>query len=68
VSKQFSTDVFASLTNGRSGEMNAKQRELEELQALAKRRLSRARVNFAEGVDAAKEARRDVEYTERKIS
>jgi biogenesis of lysosome-related organelles complex 1 subunit KXD1 len=48
--------------------MNDKQRELEELHALAKRRLNRARVNFAEGVEDAKEARRDIEYTERKIS
>ncbi|EXJ57478.1 hypothetical protein A1O7_07826 [Cladophialophora yegresii CBS 114405] len=51
-----------------SGELNAKQRELRELQAMAQRRLGRARVNFAEGVEAAKEARRDVEYTSKKIS
>ncbi|KAJ9610763.1 hypothetical protein H2200_005540 [Cladophialophora chaetospira] len=51
-----------------SGELNAKQRELQELQAMASRRLNRARVNFAEGVEAAKEARRDVEYSSKKIS
>jgi hypothetical protein len=52
----------------RSGELNAKQRELQELHAMAQRRLGRARVNFAEGVEAAKEARRDIEYTSKKIS
>ncbi|EHY53704.1 hypothetical protein HRR83_003918 [Exophiala dermatitidis] len=51
-----------------SGQLNAKQRELQELQALAQRRLKTARVNFAEGVEAAREARRDIEYTSRKIS
>ncbi|EXJ67707.1 uncharacterized protein A1O5_09053 [Cladophialophora psammophila CBS 110553] len=51
-----------------SGELNAKQRELQELQAMAQRRLKSARVNFAEGVEAIKEARRDVEYTTKKIS
>jgi hypothetical protein len=51
-----------------SGELHAKQRELQELQALASRRLNRARVNFAEGVEAAKEAKRDIEYTSKKIS
>jgi biogenesis of lysosome-related organelles complex 1 subunit KXD1 len=51
-----------------SGELNAKQRELQELQAMASRRLNRARVNFAEGVEAAKEAKRDIDYTTKKIS
>ncbi|OAP56461.1 hypothetical protein AYL99_09640 [Fonsecaea erecta] len=51
-----------------SGELNAKQRELQELQARAQRRLKSARVNFAEGVEAVKEARQDVEYTSKKIS
>jgi len=41
---------------------------LQALQAMAQRRLSRARVNFAEGVEAAKEARRDIDYTSKKIS
>jgi hypothetical protein len=30
--------------------------------------LKTARVNFAEGVDAGREARQDVEYTTKKIS
>jgi len=38
------------------------------LQALAQRRLKTARVNFAEGIDAAREARRDLDYTAKKIS
>lgn len=52
----------------RSGQLNAKQRELQELQALAQRRLKTARVNFAEGIDAAREARRDIEYISKKTS
>ncbi|KIX03438.1 uncharacterized protein Z518_06990 [Rhinocladiella mackenziei CBS 650.93] len=51
-----------------SGQLNATQRELQELQAMAQRRLKGARVNFAEGVEAAREARRDVEYTSKKIA
>lgn len=51
-----------------SGQLNAKQRELQQLQAMAQRRLKNARVNFAEGVESAREARRDVEYTSKKIS
>lgn len=53
---------------GSSGELNAKQRELAELQALAQRRLKTARVNFAEGMDAAREARTDIDYSAKKIS
>jgi hypothetical protein len=52
----------------RSGQLNAKQRELAELQALAQRRLKSARVNFAEGIEAAKETRRDLDYTQKKMS
>ena len=52
----------------RSGQLNAKQRELAELQALAQRRLKGARANFAEGMQAARETRRDLEYTQKKMS
>jgi hypothetical protein len=52
----------------RSGQLNAKQRELAELQALAQRRLKGARANFAEGMEAARETRRDLDYTQKKLS
>ena len=52
----------------RSGQLNAKQRELAELQARAQRRLKDARVNFAEGMQAARDTRRDIEYTQKKMS
>jgi len=52
----------------RSGQLNSKQRELAELQAHAQRRLKSARVNFAEGIEAAKETRRDLDYTQKKLS
>ena len=51
----------------RSGELNAKQRELEELQALAQRRLKGARANFADGAKAAKEVKRDLEWTQKRV-
>lgn len=57
------TDAFH-----RSGQLNSKQRELAELQAHAQRRLKSARVNFAEGMEAAKESRRDLDYTQKKLS
>lgn len=59
---------FATNAFHRSGQLNAKQRELAELQALAQRRLKSARVNFAEGMEAAKETRRDLDYTQKKLS
>ena len=59
---------FATNAFHRSGQLNAKQRELAELQALAQRRLKGARVNFAEGIEAAKETRRDLDYTQKKLS
>jgi uncharacterized protein involved in cysteine biosynthesis len=40
---------------------------LQELQALARRRLKSARVNFAEGVETAREVRRDIEYSSKKM-
>jgi len=51
-----------------SGELNAKQRELQELQALAQRRLKGTRTNLADGMKAAKEVRRDLEWTQKRVS
>lgn len=56
------------LTSGRSGELNAKHRELIELQALAQRRLKSTRANFADGMQAAKEVKRDLEWTQKRVS
>ena len=55
------------LTFPRSGELNAKQRELAELQALAQRRLKSTRANLADGVKAAKEVRKDLEWTQKRV-
>jgi len=52
----------------RSGELNAKHRELLELQALAQRRLKSTRVNIADGMQAAKEVKRDLEWTQKRVS
>ncbi|KAK7180209.1 hypothetical protein DPSP01_012035 [Paraphaeosphaeria sporulosa] len=50
-----------------SGELNAKHRELMELQALAQRRLAGARVNFADGMRAAKDVQKDLQWTQKRV-
>lgn len=50
-----------------SGHLNAKQRELLELQALAQRRLKNVRANFSEGMKIAKETKRDLEWTQKRV-
>lgn len=55
------------LTFSRSGALNAKNRELLELQALAQRRLKSSRANFADGMKAAKEVKKDLEWTQKRV-
>ena len=50
-----------------SGELNAKNHELLELQALAQRRLKSSRANFADGMKAAKEVKKDLEWTQKRV-
>ena len=50
-----------------SGELNAKNRELLELQTLAQRRLQNSRANFADGMKAAKEVKKDLEWTQKRV-
>ncbi|KAF2477964.1 uncharacterized protein BDR25DRAFT_5963 [Lindgomyces ingoldianus] len=50
-----------------SGELNAKHRELLELQALAQRRLAGARANFANGMRTAKEVQKDLQWTQKRV-
>lgn len=56
------------LTNNRSGLLNAKHRELLDLQALAQQRLARSRARMQEGYADAKEVRRDLEWTQKRVS
>ncbi|KAL4870970.1 hypothetical protein BDV12DRAFT_165021 [Aspergillus spectabilis] len=51
-----------------SGQLNAKQRELLELQALAQRRLKGVRTNFADGIKVARETKRDLEWTQKRVN
>lgn len=51
-----------------SGELNAKHRELLELQALAQRRLAGVRANFADGMKTAKEVQRDLQWTQKRVT
>lgn len=50
-----------------SGELNAKHRELMELQALAQRRLAGVQANFASGMKAAKEVQKDLQWTQKSV-
>lgn len=50
-----------------SGHLNAKQQELLELQALAQRRLKGVRSNFNEGLKTARETKRDLEWTSKRV-
>jgi hypothetical protein len=58
----------ANKVNSRSGELNAKNRELLALQAQARARLAKTRSNFADGMRAAKETQRDLEWTQKKVT
>ena len=60
--------ITQQLTHCRSGELNAKHRELLELQALAQSRLKGTRANFADGMKAAKEVKRDLEWTQKRVT
>lgn len=51
----------------RSGEMNAKTRQLMELQALAQQRLQAAQASFGEGIKTAKEVQRDLQWSQKKV-
>ncbi|RDW86821.1 KxDL motif-containing protein [Aspergillus mulundensis] len=51
-----------------SGQLNAKQHELLELQALAQRRLKGVRTSFADGIKVARETKRDLEWTQKRVN
>ncbi|KAI1188404.1 hypothetical protein F5B17DRAFT_272611 [Nemania serpens] len=51
-----------------SGTLNAKHRELLELQAKAQARLAKSRARFADGVRDAQEVRTNLEWTSKKVS
>jgi len=48
--------------------VNAKHREVLELQAKAQARLEKSRARLAEGLQDAKEVKRDLEYTQKRVS
>jgi biogenesis of lysosome-related organelles complex 1 subunit KXD1 len=48
--------------------MNAKHRELLELQMQAQARLAKTRERFQEGLRDAREVRGDLEWTQKKVS
>ncbi|KAK3304069.1 uncharacterized protein B0T15DRAFT_228929 [Chaetomium strumarium] len=51
-----------------SGHLNAKHRELLELQAKAQARLAKTRARFAQGLEDAREVHADLEWTQKKVS
>jgi hypothetical protein len=56
------------LTIARSGLLNAKHRELQDLQALAQQRIAKSRARLAEGYQDAKDVKRDLEWTQSRMS
>ncbi|KIW03077.1 hypothetical protein, variant [Verruconis gallopava] len=50
-----------------SGQLNAKQRKLMELQALAQSRMAAMQANFAQGIKDAKEVQRDLKWTQERV-
>lgn len=52
----------------RSGKLNAKHRELMDLQRQAQSRLARTRERFQDGMRDAREVRGDLEWTQKKVS
>ncbi|KND94011.1 hypothetical protein TOPH_01240 [Tolypocladium ophioglossoides CBS 100239] len=51
-----------------SGKLNAKHRELVELQKQAQARLAKTRERFQDGMRDAREVRGDLEWTQKKVS
>jgi len=51
-----------------SGLLNAKEREVLELQQLAQQRLARSRARLAEGYQDAKEVKSNLEWTQKRVS
>ncbi|CCC05248.1 hypothetical protein SMACR_08257 [Sordaria macrospora] len=51
-----------------SGGLNAKHREVLELQAKAQARLARTRARFAQGLEDAQAVRKDLEWTQKKVT
>lgn len=51
-----------------SGKLNAKTRQLMELQALAQSRLAAAQLQFADGIKTAKEVQHDLDWTQKRVT
>ena len=61
-------NFVADWKTNRSGHLNAKHRELLELQAKAQARLAKTRARFAQGLEDAREVRNDLEWTQKKVA
>jgi hypothetical protein len=48
--------------------LNAKHRELQDLQALAQQKIARSRARLAEGYQDAKEVKSNLEWTQKRVS
>ena len=60
--------IPALKASNRSGELNAKTRQLMELQKLAQSRLAGLQSEFADGMRTAKEVQRDLDWTQKRVS
>jgi biogenesis of lysosome-related organelles complex 1 subunit KXD1 len=51
----------------RSGTLNAKNRQLMELQARAQQKFAEMQASFAEGIKTARDVQKDLEWTQKKV-
>jgi hypothetical protein len=54
--------------DNRSGELNAKTRQLLELQLQAQQQFAAMQAQFASGLKTAQEVQRDLEWTQKKVT
>lgn len=59
---------FQKLTVKRSAELNNKTQQLMELQALAASKFAEMQASFADGIKTAKEVKKDLEWTQKKVT
>ena len=64
----FTPFVEFQLTGDRSGKLNAKHRELLEMQKKAQARLAKSRARLEEGLQEAQEVRETLEWTQKKVT
>jgi hypothetical protein len=65
---QTSREISISDNSHRSGLLNAKHRELMDLQQLAQQRIARSKARLAEAYSDSREVKRDLEWSQKRVS